>query len=291
MQMMIECPNVLLGELSVPAAMSGIGARMEAVEDEPAGPWLGVFLDSIDVTKLTEWDLPAYLRLSAKHQAWATSLTADGVAEIASRPGGFGADKEVALALREPVGAAQRRIWVAQRLRRLPTLRRLFRAGMVSGKHRSGDRAAGGDRPDGRRRRREAAAARHRRGNWPAPASRPRCLPADARADRADPRRVRPLRRAGQSGPGQPHRYRPRHRTSRRPHGHRQPDPQRPDLARGHTKKQLAVTVDGSGSVSWTSVLGQSRSVNPYDYRLEEAAEKPADDGAEQPPDPEPPPF
>jgi hypothetical protein len=31
--------------------------------------------------------------------------------------------------------------------------------------------------------------------------------------------------------------------------------------------------------------------VNPYDYRLEEAAEKPADDGAEQPPDPEPPPF
>jgi hypothetical protein len=135
MQMMTECPDVLFGEVSVPAAMSGVGARMEAVEDEPAGPWLGVFLNSIGVTKLSEWDLPAYLRLSGKHQAWAASLVSEGVIEIASRPGGFGADKEVALALREPVGAARRRIWVAQRLCRLPTLRRLFRAGMVSSRH------------------------------------------------------------------------------------------------------------------------------------------------------------
>jgi hypothetical protein len=135
MQIMIECPDELFSELSVPAALSGIGARLEAVEDEPAGPWLGVFLHSIDISKLTEWDVPAYLRATARHQAWAASLTVEAVGELASRPGGYGADKEVALALREPVGAAQRRIWHAKRLRRLPTLRRLFRAGMVSSRH------------------------------------------------------------------------------------------------------------------------------------------------------------
>jgi hypothetical protein len=55
----------------------------------------------------------------------------------------------------------------------------------------------------------------------------------------------------------------------------------------GHTKKQLSVTIDDNGSVNWISVLGQSRTVTPYDYRLEE----PVDDATEQPPDPEPPPF
>jgi hypothetical protein len=135
MQIMIECPDVLFSELSVPAALSGIGARLEAVEDEPAGPWLGVFLASIDITKLTEWDLPAYLRATAKHQAWAASLTVEAVGELASRPGEFGSEKEIAFALREPVGAATQRIWVARRLRRLPITRQLFRAGEVSEKH------------------------------------------------------------------------------------------------------------------------------------------------------------
>jgi hypothetical protein len=59
-----------------------------------------------------------------------------GRAEVGSsprRPGGFGADKEVALALREPVGAAQRRIHHARRMQRLlPTTRRLFREGAIS---------------------------------------------------------------------------------------------------------------------------------------------------------------
>ena len=40
----------------------------------------------------------------------------------------------------------------------------------------------------------------------------------------------------------------------------------------GHTRQQLSVTIDDSGSVTWTSVLGQSRTVSPYDYRLEEEA-------------------
>jgi hypothetical protein len=65
----------------------------------------------------------------------AAARVTDGVAELAARPGGFGADKEVALALREPVGAAQRRIHHARRLHRLlPTTRRLFRWGAISAK-------------------------------------------------------------------------------------------------------------------------------------------------------------
>lgn len=125
----------MFADVVAPPVMTDVGARLEAVEDEPAGPWLGALLHSIDVTKLTEWDMPAYLRAAAKHQAWSASLVTEGVAELASRPGGQGADKEVALALREPVGAAQRRIWIASRLRRLPTARRLFGRGDLGEKH------------------------------------------------------------------------------------------------------------------------------------------------------------
>src|SRR3954468_23193063 len=115
--------------------MTGTGVRLEAVEEVPAGPWLAALLDVVDPRTLSDWDLPAYLRACARLQAWAAARLSDGVAELASRPGGFGADKEVALALREPVGAAQRRIHHAKRLRRmLPTTRRLFGWGQLSEK-------------------------------------------------------------------------------------------------------------------------------------------------------------
>ena len=45
----------------------------------------------------------------------------------------------------------------------------------------------------------------------------------------------------------------------------------------GHTRQQLSVTVDDSGSVTWTSVLGQTRTVNPYDYRLHDEPPEQAD--------------
>jgi hypothetical protein len=51
--------------------------------------------------------------------AWANAQLAAGVAELAARPDAVGPDKDIALALREPVGAAQRRIWWCKRLRRL----------------------------------------------------------------------------------------------------------------------------------------------------------------------------
>jgi hypothetical protein len=136
MLLTVECPDELLDVVAVPAVMTAPGVALEAVEEVPAGPWLAALLDSVEVAKLSEWDLPAYLRACARVQAWAAARLSDGVAELASRPGGFGADKEVALALREPVGAAQRRVHHAKRLRRLlPTTRRLFRWGVLSDKH------------------------------------------------------------------------------------------------------------------------------------------------------------
>ncbi|MDQ1704952.1 MAG: hypothetical protein QOF18_1318, partial [Frankiaceae bacterium] len=136
MLLMVECPDELLDEVAVPAVMTGAGVALEAVEEVPAGPWLAVLLDDVDIEKLSEWDLPAYLRACARVQAWAAARLSDGVAELSSRPGGFGADKEVALALREPVGAAQRRIYHARRLRRLlPKARCLFGRGDLDQRH------------------------------------------------------------------------------------------------------------------------------------------------------------
>src|SRR3954452_676846 len=132
----VECPAELSGEMSLPPVMTSPAVLLEAAEEVPAGPWLGALLAGIDVTQLSDFDLPAYLRAGAKLQAWSAGMLADGVAELAARPGGFGADKEVSLALREPVGAAQRRIHDATRLRRLfPRTRRLGRAGASGEKH------------------------------------------------------------------------------------------------------------------------------------------------------------
>src|SRR3954451_23008379 len=135
MFMTVDCPDELFDDVAVPTVMTGRGAALEAIEGVPAGPWLAALLDAVDVQKLSEWDLPAYLRACAKMQAWSAARLSDGVAELASRPQGFGADKEVAIALREPVGAAQRRIHHSRRLMRmLPTTRRLFRSGAISEK-------------------------------------------------------------------------------------------------------------------------------------------------------------
>ena len=54
------------------------------------------------------------------------------------------------------------------------------------------------------------------------------------------------------------------------------------------TKGEVKVSIDDSGTVFWTTVSGQTRTVTPYDYRLEE----PGDDALSTPPaDPLPPPF
>src|SRR4051795_2876030 len=135
MFIMVDCPDELFTDVALPGVMTGRGVQLEAVEEVPAGPWLAALLDRVEPRALSEWDLPAYLRACARVQAWAAARLSDGVAELAARPGGFGADKEVALALREPVGAVQKRIHHAKRLRRmLPTTRQLFRSGALNEK-------------------------------------------------------------------------------------------------------------------------------------------------------------
>jgi hypothetical protein len=54
------------------------------------------------------------------------------------------------------------------------------------------------------------------------------------------------------------------------------------------TKGDVRVSIDDAGTVSWTTVSGQTRSVTPYDYRLEPTGEEAAAaDGSSD----EPPPF
>jgi len=51
------------------------------------------------------------------------------------------------------------------------------------------------------------------------------------------------------------------------------------------------VTVDDTGTVTWTSVLGQTRSVTPYDYRAAPPSVDPQDAGTETAAEDDPPPF
>ena len=52
----------------------------------------------------------------------------------------------------------------------------------------------------------------------------------------------------------------------------------------GHTRQQLSVSVGDDGAVKWTSVLGQSRTVTSYDYRMHVAEEpEPGEKGRTSP--------
>ena len=127
--------------LSDPFVVSPLGTHdgelLGRLEEVPAGPWLAIVIDDIDVGVLTAWDMPAYLGACQRMQAWCAAQLSAGVAAFASLPDvGAGVDKEVALALREPVGAAQTRIWQAKRLRRLlPSVWRRMRDGDLPEPH------------------------------------------------------------------------------------------------------------------------------------------------------------
>ena len=87
------------------------GELLAALDEAPAGPWLAEMVEAVDRARLTTFELPTYLRMCSRLQAWAAAQLAAGVAELASRPDAVGPDKDIAFALREPLGAAQRRIW------------------------------------------------------------------------------------------------------------------------------------------------------------------------------------
>ena len=117
------------------AAATADGEALAGVSHCPAGAWLGVVLESIDVSRLSRWDLPTYIAACAKQQAWAASLLDTAVAEFASRPPDLNVsvDVEVSHALREPLAVAQRRVHRALRLRRLlPLFKAAFARGEIS---------------------------------------------------------------------------------------------------------------------------------------------------------------
>jgi len=119
MTMMTVIPQEFFDERAVPATVTLDGELLGALDEAPAGPWLAEMLDAVDRATLTTFELPTYLRMCSRLQAWAAAQLAAGVAELACRPDAVGPDKDVALALQEPVGAAQRRIWWSKRLRRM----------------------------------------------------------------------------------------------------------------------------------------------------------------------------
>jgi hypothetical protein len=137
MMMMTECPvDVFCGDVFTGVVGTATGELLREVADTPVGAWTAVLLDGVDPAGLPSWDLPAYLTVCGRLQAWVAAMLTDGVAELASRADVDGVDKEVAVALGEPVGVAQRRIWYARRLRRwLPETMRRFRFGDLSQRH------------------------------------------------------------------------------------------------------------------------------------------------------------
>jgi len=111
MTMIEMIPQEFFDAVPVPPAVTLDGELLAALDEAPAGPWLAEMLAGMDRSTLTAFELPTYLRMCSRMQAWAAAQLAAGVAELASRPDAIGADKDIAFALREPLGAAQRRIW------------------------------------------------------------------------------------------------------------------------------------------------------------------------------------
>jgi hypothetical protein len=119
MTMLSVIPHEFFDGMPVPPAVTLDGELLGALDETPAGPWLAELVAAVDPTRLTTFELPAYLRACQRVASWAQAQLAAGVVELATREDGFGSDKDIAFALREPVGGVQRRIWWSKRLRRL----------------------------------------------------------------------------------------------------------------------------------------------------------------------------
>src|SRR5436309_7230517 len=136
MTMLSVIPQQFFDAVAVPAAVTLDGELLGALDEAPAGAWLAQMLEGVDPIRLTTFELPTYLRMCSRMAAWANAQLAAGVAELAARSDAVGPDKDIALALQEPVGTAQRRIWWSKQLRRrLPAIWRRMAAGDLSERH------------------------------------------------------------------------------------------------------------------------------------------------------------
>jgi hypothetical protein len=119
MTMIDVVPQEFFDGVPVPPAVTLDGELLSALDETPAGPWLAQMVAAVDRSRLTTFELPAYLRACQRVASWAQAQLAAGVVEMAGREDAFGADKDIAFALREPVGAVHRRLWWSKRLRRM----------------------------------------------------------------------------------------------------------------------------------------------------------------------------
>src|SRR3954467_1921762 len=115
MMMIDVIPQEFFDGVPVPPAVTLDGELLGALEDAPAGAWLAQLLDGVDVTSLTTFELPTYLRTAAKVQAGAAACVDRGGADLAPRGplDTVAADADIARALREPLRLAQTRIYRA----------------------------------------------------------------------------------------------------------------------------------------------------------------------------------
>jgi hypothetical protein len=79
--------------MPVPPAVTLDGELLGALDETPAGPWLAELVGAVDRTRLTTFELPAYLRACQRVASWANAQLAAGVVELASRPDAFGPAK------------------------------------------------------------------------------------------------------------------------------------------------------------------------------------------------------
>src|SRR5690348_10263385 len=59
MTMLEVIPQEFFDGVAVPVAVSLDGELLGALDEVPAGPWLGQLLDSVDVSSLTTFELPS----------------------------------------------------------------------------------------------------------------------------------------------------------------------------------------------------------------------------------------
>ncbi|MBV9291614.1 MAG: DUF222 domain-containing protein [Frankiales bacterium] len=111
------------------------------IDELELGPWAPALLAQIDPTRLDPRALPTYLRAFHRVETWSAARKSQAVALIAADPPKDAgvvdpAAHEVSAALRKPVGAAQRDVFIATRLAKfLPETDALFRAGSITKAH------------------------------------------------------------------------------------------------------------------------------------------------------------
>jgi hypothetical protein len=68
MMLAVELPVEMVETVGpVPPPCTAAGEMLGRLDDLPAGAWLAVVLEGVDVSRLTPWDLPSYRRYQPRN--------------------------------------------------------------------------------------------------------------------------------------------------------------------------------------------------------------------------------